>query len=471
MRINKHWIIFLLFTLIYFGSSFRFGFSQDDFYFLLISRANSLKDVISFFSPFSQQGFPFYRPLGTQLYFFLSTLIFGFIKAPYFMHVVMILLQATAAYYAYKLTKILTRDSTTATLLGILYATASAQFLSLYYIAATQQLFAATFSLISLTLFFEKRPRRSALFLALALLSKENAIVLPVIAFTIFVFSKVYNFKKFSPKRIISLFLPYVVVVISYLFLRYTAGIQVQSEYHPVIGPSLISSLRWYFFFTFGAPELLLNYAKSGLYIDFVQYVKDFGTVALLNSLTFMSLSIYVLYRAFKGITSKISLEKWTVVMLFMWWLISIGLIIWFPDHRYPHYLDLGLVPMYMLLLSDKKTTRRLLLSAILLLSSYTSIKLSVKTHWTVGRAKIGEKAIARLINSDACNYNTIKFYGPGNSAQELSYVLSLANGPRYICKNEKLEVIYENNSLGMKEKSANIVEDVFYINSRSILP
>lgn len=69
-----------IFLLIYHGALDNYFF-QDNFYFLRLSRAENFLDFFKFFSPWHQQGFPAYRPLGTKVYFFFGQLFPAFAYA------------------------------------------------------------------------------------------------------------------------------------------------------------------------------------------------------------------------------------------------------------------------------------------------------------------------------------------------------------------------------------------------------
>lgn len=453
---NK-WYPFLivLATVLFYGSSLRYGFSQDDFYFLLISQADNLGDILKFFSPWHQQGFPFFRPIGTQLYYYSATAIAGFKNAPYLMHVFMLVLQAANGYLAYALTGKLTGSKGVARWVGILYVTAGAQFLSLYYIAATQQLLAAFLGLLSLNFLLSRKFNIGALFFALALLSKENAIVIPVIGALLYQLTD--SIEKTSKKTFLNfvhIFTPSAVVVFAYLLLRFSAGMQVQSEYHPVIGPSLISTLRWYYLFAVGAPEQLISYGLPGMFINFWRFIRDFGWLAAVSAVTTVLLSLILLVVSARGLLNRGPVKRFEVVTYYLWWLLGIGLIIWFPDHRYPHYLDIGLLPLLILLVSSfKKDWAKLTVSGLMLISSWACIQISLQSHWTVKRAEIAERAVSAILTSDSCQQGAVTFAGPGNEPQEVSYILSLANGPRYLCDNPDLGVYYK----GMANKSEHV--------------
>lgn len=443
MQKFKVWLLILLAVVLAYGGSLKYGFSQDDFFFLTLSKADSLSDIFKFFSPWHQQGFPFFRPLGTQLYYYLFTSIFGLTKAPLFMHIFMLLVQATNGFLVYLLVSKLQKSRTVSLVVSLLYATAAAHFISLFYIAATQQLLAATFSLLSLNVFLHKKYLKAGLWLLVGLLCKETAIITPIIAFLLWQLSspRTNPFKQIP--KLINAFLPFIIVIISYLFLRYTAGFQIQSEYQPVIGFSLASTLRWYFLFGYGAPEELLRYGLPRMFINFSRFIFDFGFTALLISILALLTSIFSLAISITGIITNKFLTRFKTVIYMFWWVVGISLVVWYPDHRYPHYLDLALIPLLLIVIEVSRGYFRYVIAIIMLTTSLFAISISTKAHWTTGRALMVENASQVLDWVEICKHDQIVFVGPGLEPRELSYSLSLANGPRVFCNNLELEVYY----------------------------
>lgn len=434
-------LIYAAAVLVFYGASLKYGFSQDDYYFLLISQADSIGDIINFFSPWAQEGFPFYRPLGTQVYFYFSVLAAGLERAPILMHALMLAVHTGSAFLAYTLTKKLTRDPALSVWVGVLYGSAAAHFLSLFYIAATQQLLAAFFGLLSLNFFCDKKKWRAAGALLLALLCKENAILVPVVASLLYQFSGLYP-PKLRMKKLLSDFLPYIAVGLFYVGFRMAAGISVQSEYTPVIGPSLISTLRWYFMFGYGSPEVLMNYAVPGLFINFWRYIRDFGFVGGISSVSTIILSLFAVYILIKSMSAGKPLTRNQVMLYVLWWIVSIALIVWYPDHRYPHYLDIGLIPLLLIIMQPVKGYVRTAVGVLLLVASYTGITVSIRSHWTVKRAEAAE-IMAESIEKNGCRADSLLLAGTGRQPAEMSYALSLANGPRVICGKPDMSVYY----------------------------
>lgn len=433
-------LILVATTLAYFGSV-KYGFSQDDFYFLFISKADSLGEVMQFFSPWNQQGFAFFRPLGTQLYYYL------FEQNPYLMHIFMLIIQSLNGYLVYRFISALKIKSPTPILVAIAYSVSSVHFLSLYYIAATQQLLAATFSLLSLILFLKQKYWCSAAIIILALLSKETAIVAPVIAFGLLILTKA----KFSLRQ----FVPYSIVFILYLVMRLAANSGTQSEYHLFIGPSVLTNIRWYFLFAANFPEVLVSYGLPRMGIDILKFIADYGTSALIITLSSGLVAVIGLTRLFVS-------KRWLYAI---WFVAGLGPIILLRDHLYPHYLDLALIPFLLLLFQDVRVKLQYFISALYILTSIYSIQFSEAHHWTTGRAIMTSDALTRYDWGRICASHSVAFVGEGSKPLELSYALSLANGPRVLCDKPSLGVYYLTAGALAKEVQGDTMpEDVFIV-------
>lgn len=416
----KIYLLILIGVVLAYGGALKYGFSQDDWYFLLISKANNFREVIGFFNPLSQSGFAFFRPLSTQLYYFL------FNQNPALMHVFMIFVQSLSGYFVFLLLKELKLKSPTPTLVALLYSVSSVHFLSLYYIAATQQLLAAAFSLLSLILFLKQKYPLSTLVLVLALLSKETSIVTPLIALGLVLISRA--------KPTISQFIPYTLVFMLYLIMRLSTHGTTQSEYHLFFGPSVLTNIRWYFLFAANFPEILVGYGLPRMGIDLAKFISDYRAPALIITLSGSLTAFFALARLVQS-------KRW---LYLLWFVVGLGPVILLRDHLYPHYLDLALIPLLLLLLQDLKPRHQYFIAILYLLASLYSIQFSENHHWTTARAQIVQSAMTSYDWDKICRQDNIVFTGEGSAPRELSYALSLANGPRVICNKDDLGVYYQ---------------------------
>lgn len=433
----KKYLIFLLFAFLVYGGSLHYGFSQDDWYFLLISKANSLKDILLFFSPFHQQGFPFYRPLGTQLYFYLATLLAGLAGAPLIMHTFMLFLLGTSGYLLSLIARVRRFNNFQSTLAGLLYVGSSVHFLSLYYIAATQQLLASTLLLFAIYLFHRARHFAASFVFVFALLSKESALFLPVYLFLLSDW-KVLSWQSLK-KNLLSL-RPYFFITLVYLTLRLISTSEIQSEYHLVFGARMIGAGKIYLSFLFGYYEKIQDYV---LPVGIKQYLIDtypFGYLTILGSLvSIIAITATTCIALAKRALSRESLQYLLAV--------AFGVAPWLllPDHIFPHYLDLPMAFFALLLVSLTKKRIILTLIAIsLLLANYGGIKSSEILHWTVLRSRLNARIVPDLLTRGLCESSSVVLVGNEALARELSYSLSLSNAPRVLCNNPNLRLYYK---------------------------
>ena len=75
LRLDKYFWILILLPLIFFFSSLFVYFAQDDFFLLHISQVTNLNDLITLFIPHPEVVW--YRPLSSQIFFFISQSLFG----------------------------------------------------------------------------------------------------------------------------------------------------------------------------------------------------------------------------------------------------------------------------------------------------------------------------------------------------------------------------------------------------------
>ncbi len=219
--------------------------------------------------------------------------------------------------------------------------------------------------------------------------------------------------------------------------MRLTTSSSVQSEYHLSFGPSILTNIRWYYLFAANFPEQLVSYGLPRMGINLTQFITDFGASAWIIMISSL-IALFVLIRL-------IQTRRW---LYMLWFVIALGPVILLRDHLYPHYLDLALIPFLLLLTQDLKLKTQYYIFAIYALTALFSIQFSQLHHWTTGRADMAERSLSGLDWKEICTHDSVIFVGEGKRPLELSYALSLANGPRVICNKPALQVYYGNTIL-----------------------
>ena len=466
-----------VFLLIYHGALGNYFF-QDDFYFLRLSRAENFLDFLKFFSPWHQQGFPAYRPLGTQVYFFFGQLFPAF-ASPYIMRGILFLFHFLNFFLIFKILKKLLKKDWLALILAALYLNAPLHFLSLYYLAAFQQVLAAFFQLLGFNLYLKNKKNFVYLCYLGALLAKETAIFFPALLLifkTLVYFDKNKSFKDIKNEIVGEkrYWLGFVFLAFAYALLRLLSFSQPPGEeYQLSLTPkTFFSSLRWYLIWLVGAPETIINYAGRGFSFSMAKFINNTGISAyffcglFLAELTLLCLILINLGR------KKRSCRQ-VAVFLFLGlaaMIISLSSVIFMPYHRFAHYLDISLflflVVFGLLVKREKRLTRALVFvfTFLFLANAFFCVRIDEKLHWANRRPEISTSYREYFQKNSIClNKKGIYFIDvkPG-SAKEAAIVLSFRDGPRYFCQNYDLPVFYQ----GVIEPGEKEKEELFVIKS-----
>lgn len=449
-------LLFIAPILAYFPS-LRYGFSQDDFIHLAASQAKSFFDVINFFNPLAT--FPdifFYRPLTTQTFFFINHSLFGLNPLPF--HITGLLLHVCSVVLFYILIKKLFRGFTEnynrlATVCAVFYGVSAVHFLSLYYISAFQQI-GRTFFLFATMYFFiryqeSKRYRDyflSILLFVLALLSKETAVILPLLLFPVEMLrsnvSIIVVLKDAIRKSI-----PYVSVALVYSAVRFLGFQTIFSKgaYEATFSIThVLQNLKWYVLWVFGLPELLASYPSLGI-ASLKQFASDYPLAPWI--LFLFVVTIFTQLFVFDRMVNRRFLLS--SVLLF---LIPLLPVLVLSQHRYPQYLDISLVgflPVFCWFIVTQSTSKKLV-GSILLVSfvglQLASLSLSEKTHWTTHRSEVAAHylTLIRQMHPSLPNNTTLIFDGNEQSSREVSVALAKSYAPKLWYPEVIAQVFYK---------------------------
>lgn len=435
-RIHKTFLITFLVTILYWGYSLKFGFSQDDFFHFTIARASSFKDFLLFFKP--STDWIFYRPISTQVTYWIANTFFDIEKAHIPLRVGMITLHAlNATLFAHLVSKITKKRNQENLLIitAILYSIAVPHFLSIYYVGAIQELLTMFFSLIVILYSLRGRRSYSIFFYILALLSKELALRIPFITTGIF-YIKNKNLKV-AWNKTKHLYL----VAILYATFRYLTQVNIPTEYAVTFLPSkILANIMWYSLFTLGAPENLLNYGLSQGSIDFTRFISDHGFKGIINIIAIVTSAGILIRSAFlrirKGKLNQL-LEEVGI------WIAGILPVLTLATHRFAHYLDLSMVGLFLAINRGVGRRVRPFLIFALVAGYISGYLIELPNHWTTGRAQIVQKITRLMQESGSCRQSKIIFQGKEEVLKEVKYAILYDHGPRILCKNPDLEVEY----------------------------
>ncbi|MCX6730962.1 MAG: hypothetical protein NTZ55_03880, partial [Candidatus Roizmanbacteria bacterium] len=206
---------------------------------------------ISFFFPIRTT---FYRPLPTEFfYYFLQRLPYPIITG----HIIVFATFLLGVLFLYKTLETITKNSKIALFSSILYLFHFTHVYQLYWFATFQEVLQFTLLVCSLYFILNKRFFVSLLLFILALFSKEQALLFPLVA-------AFFYFVKY--KKLHRYFIIYILLDCLFLGLHIyvNSRMPVLPEYIIHLSPKLfINNALWYGLWSFGFPAMMSDYMRS----------------------------------------------------------------------------------------------------------------------------------------------------------------------------------------------------------------
>lgn len=463
----KIYLIAIIGILIYLPS-LKYYFSQDDFIHLYSSHANSFFEFLNFFNPYAK--YPdifFYRPLGTQVYFFINQSLFGL--NPLSFRIESLLMHGLNGILFFLVIKKVWKNNQIAMLAAFFYVISASHFLSIFYISAFQQLLKTAFALLCILFFiqYKENGRFKNLFFSLfafsgALLSKETSVVIPLLFLPIEILRTKDSIKNIFKKNL-KIWIIFFIVLVIYFLLRIPGFNQIfsEGEYKTTLSVfNVFQNLKWYLIWTIGLPEILATYPNlkfSGL----MQFANDFKLSASIliaagGFLLTLLLQIVKNFRLFRN--------KRLMFSTALFFLIPLLPVLVLTGHKYPQYLDLSYLGVFPLIASlclpivFKKLLPKILLISSFVILQFFSSRLSEETHWTTHRSEIAKYYSEALSNYEFADETKIVFVGDYNQLQQLSVALA-KNYAVYVWSGNIIKNIeYRNNDINTLDNSNEIM-------------
>lgn len=412
------WILIVLAGSIYLPS-LQFGFSQDDFIHLSASHANSVGEFLNFFNPNAHfSDIFFYRPLTTQVWFFINQSLFGLNPLPF--HLEALFLHIINGILFYLIVRKVFKSERVALISAVLYTLSVAHFLSLYYISSFQEIGKTFFIFLSILLF----PRYlilSVLAFVAALLSKETAIVLPFLLITLdYLKLKKLNFKKAIPFFLVA----FVYVVVRLFGFQTIFG---QGDYHLTSSISeVFQNLKWYVIWSFGLPEILDSYPS--LVSMPAQFIKDYSLGGSIIGFVGLFIATLIVILTKMGV-HRSSFKMRTILPALVFIIFSLAPVLILHEHKYPQYLDsafLMIIPSFVWILLKNRWIGALGITTYIIVQ-FLSLSLSVQTHWATHRAEVADYYHQQLAEKmkGAKEPVGVVFVGDTNKLSEVSVALA----------------------------------------------
>jgi len=437
MKINK--VILPLILILFTPSLFNF-FSADDWFHLRLGQIGDISEFLNFFSfSVTAQSASFYRPLSTQAFFFAFHSLFGL--NAFFYYLFGLLLFVLILFQLKNLVSSLFPKISPITTI-VIYGFSVTNFTRLYFLSAYQELFLSLFALLALNAHLRSQGKKTLLFFILALLSKETAVVIPGLILLI---------DLYQGKLKLSRHLPLFLFTAIYLYLRlFHFGLAEGDTYIWDFSPKMaLNTLMWYTLWSFGAPELLVDYIGGGLrpiprfYTDypFFSYFILFFLLVLLTSFAFL------IFRSLKK-----NLRQYLFTGLFF--VVPLLPVLFLPHHKFTLELGLPLVGfslLFALVADSAKGKWGTLLLGLFLILNLSMNHLTYTRHYSVNRSRLSHR-LYDYLTTQYPQYpsDPLYFTDPENAgrfedfAKQLSLATSRADMFKVIYNDPNLVVYFD---------------------------
>lgn len=405
ISINRNKTIIFVFTLfltlailVLYAPSFSAYFFQDDWFSLLISRAQSVPDFLKFFLP--RSDVIYYRPLGMQVPFFLVQKIFGIQPLPF--RIATHILHVLSAVFVYKILRDIFPRRELALSGAFLYATSSV-FLTIYFWAATFAFIMGPLLYLSAFWYYSREKIWFGLCLfLLGLLTNEILVTLP---FTLLVW------KWFFHKKALNNLTSYISIVILYGVMRWVGRLPTTEAYKLTFNlVEITKNFRNYLLWAINWPENIKDQFSAFVRLQ-PKFVTDFAPfVKILITGSFIFLVILCLPLCLNVLLRKIQRTDFIRITFGMCWFgITILPVLFFSHHAYSYYLPVplvgmiiaivGLLDMYRNFIKNKLTWFMALIfvCGLWYYMSYQTTAFNLATHWAPDRAKRSAAIIGKI--------------------------------------------------------------------------
>lgn len=478
-RINFALVFVLTLVLVIYSPVFSLYFSQDDFFHLNISQiSGSWVNFVNFFGFKSQieRGYPFYRPLFREFYYFFILRVFGFNTLPF--RLFSFLIHFLCITLVYLLMEKVFKRKLLSFLVSLFYGLSAAQVGTLYYHATGIQISGATFFLLLSIYFYrnflERRKKKYWIFTLVSVLaalcsSETVAFILAMSLLGLEVFFAKKMSKLWLKKAIFHLSPIFLLFVAYFWIYLFKIGLPKDPQYSfSFSAKKIVNSFVWFVGWGLGLPEMLVDFVGPGVKLN-PRLIQQWGSYFRIIFPTFflviLMLFISAVYLFLKN--RRVFQEK-SFLFLVFWFPVALVPVVFLSWHKFLYYLNpalpalFGIIFFLILKVFDSfqnKTFARVFLGLFCLLLfslSLASIKLAEKIYWPISRGKIARNLINNLIKvyptlpkgavlyfKNDPNYPLVNKEW-GNSSTQAFYALSNKDAAQYLYTDKTIKVYYE---------------------------
>ena len=362
MRTKSIFIAIIILSIFLFGSTFGLYFAQDDFLFLADTQIGSINAFLNFFIP--RTDVVWYRPLSTQVFFFLGQQLFGLNPFPY--HIVVFATHALNIFLVYTLTSILTNNTKAPLIAALLYGLNAHHFVALAWLSNYSFVLGPTCILLTIINYCQKKYAVALITFFFGLLTTEMVI---------FTLGPILVWEFFQGRRFIKHLWPYALLT-AVLFLS-----------RRVFFPAATEGVH-----TLHISTTILSMAK--FYVIRINGFNLFET-RIDTSLTIFLFSTWgVLLMSFW----KMKIKPYKTIILCLSIVFSFLLLfLLLPQHFSVHYLTFSIIGFSILAAVILSHAHKFLLVSYLGLYSILQMLVAQETnttHWIVRRAHLAKDLI-----------------------------------------------------------------------------
>jgi len=463
----------LLFTVtaFLFKNAFSIYFFSDDFFFLKISRINSINQFLNFFSPFKDY---FYRPLTTEAFYSFIHLLRENI---FLSHSLVFIVYFVGLYYLYRIVFLLSKNKILSYLTTGFYAINFIHVFQLYFFGTFQEVAVFTFLAISFYYFLKEKSVVSLIFFIFACMSKEIATLFPIFLVLIGLINK----KIFEKKRILLLYF-FISVIFLLIYKIGISGVMTLDIYKIQLKPRLgINNLMWYSLWSLGFPNFMPDYFTS----IFRKPIPEFWKVLKNNEIKiyFLIIGVYLSSLLLSVIVFLKNNKKKLLTIIFHLVILILAFVLFisptlFIIHKWMVRLTLSLIFVIFIqayLITDliKSGKQMRLLGNILIIIYVLSNVLGIfvheslstfllESHYTINAKKYFEKNQQEILKRSSIYFidSTNIEYNPWGGSKKLKVTLSDQSFIDLYFPGANIKAIYsfENN---IKPKNSFVVKSI----------
>ncbi len=385
---------------------FNTFYTHDDFFHFAISQIKSPAEFINAFNIFvAPQNWGHYRPLSTQVVYFIIGTLFRF--NPLVTHIFILALFFGVVYLVFIFINLLSQNRFVAYLATFFYATSATHFYHLYSIA-NQELVHAIFFLICVNSFtnFLLHQKRGLVIISWfaflgSLLSKELSLILPLILLVIYGYFRLAGKTTVTIRKLVRIFIPFLGLVLSYIYCRsYYYGWAKGDSYIWNFSPLIIlNSLFWYGLWSLNLPQMLVDFIGPGIKINpnlFIYWNREIIPIFIV-----FGIFILALLGILKFSWSKLKVGTNLYLFSLFWFGITLSPVVFLPWHKFTIYLTLPLVGVVLalsLLISEARQAKKIVpnifigsLIGSFLLLSFLTLNFTRRIDWLTRGASIAQ--------------------------------------------------------------------------------